>query len=40
VRYLRAALRGGGFLNFAPGSAWVSRPLDDLVYLTRGLLPM
>jgi hypothetical protein len=40
VRYLRAALRGGGFLNFAPGSAWVPRPLDDLVFLTRDLLPI
>ncbi len=40
VRYLRAALRGGGFLNFAPGSAWIARPLDDLVFLTRDLLPI
>jgi hypothetical protein len=40
VRYLRLALRGGGFLNFAPGSAWIARPLDDLVLLTRDLLPI
>jgi hypothetical protein len=40
VRYLRCALRGGGFLNFAPGSGWAPRPLDDLVFLTRDLLPI
>jgi hypothetical protein len=39
VRYLRYALRGGGFLNFMPGSAWAPRPLDDLVFLTHDLLP-
>lgn len=40
VRYLRYALRGGGFLNFMPGSAWAARPLDDLVFLTHDLLPI
>ncbi|MBV9327334.1 MAG: hypothetical protein JO352_26625 [Chloroflexi bacterium] len=40
VRYLRAALSGGGFLNFAPGSAWVGRPSDDLATLIRDLLPV
>ena len=40
VRYLRYTLRGGGFLNFSPGSAWTGRPLDDLAFLTRDLLPI
>jgi hypothetical protein len=40
VRYLRAALRGGGFCSFAPGSGWTAWPLDDLVFLTRDLLPI
>jgi hypothetical protein len=40
VRYLRSALRGGGFLNFSPGSGWAARPLDDLVFLTHDLLPI
>jgi hypothetical protein len=40
VRYLRYALRGAGFLNFAPGSPWTRQPLDDLALLTRDLLPI
>ena len=41
VRYLRAALlRGGGFFNFVPGSAWATPPGDDLAFLTRDLLPL
>ena len=40
VRYLRYAMRGGGFLGFMPGSIKAATPIDDLAYLTRGLLPI
>jgi hypothetical protein len=40
VRYLRYAMRGGGFLGFMPGNINQSTPIDDLAYLTRDLLPI
>jgi hypothetical protein len=40
VRYLRYAMRGGGFLGFMPGSINPTAPVDDLAYLTRDLLPI
>jgi hypothetical protein len=40
VRYLRYAMRGGGFLGFMPGSIKSTTPVDDLVFLTRDLLPI
>jgi hypothetical protein len=40
VRYLRYAMRGGGFLAFMPGSMWTLRPVEDLAFLTHDLLPI
>lgn len=40
VRYLRYAMRGGGFLAFMPGWEPEEMPKADLAYLTEGLWPI
>jgi hypothetical protein len=40
VRYLRHAMRGGGFLGFSMGVIGATRPEQDLAFLTHDLLPI